>query len=379
MTIAITPAGAGGGLSVLGETLRPLTPGYGGIEIFETSGPAQAGPPPHRHPGKRSASCSRARWSCSTTARGAPPPPAPLSRSRPTKSTPTGSAAPDPLPHHHRAGCCAAVLRGDGRRDHHASARHRAGAESRRAQWTRRGSSRMTGTRTRTYDSPHRQAQQEETRRRIVEAFIEQLADPGTTDLSPSAAARSRPLGANGAPSLPRRRCAARGGRQALEARMFPVPVVLPTTPAELVEMVREVYRAAEDHLPLLRALVRSRVGTDVRRRRRAADCRPSRTSWPVSAAVNKRVRRRGSRDLVVGQRRRRGHPRRPVRTHPRRGRSCVRRRDPSGAGRPRRRPVAGRTLNGPFAPVVGGPQLCAHVGGPPPSTDGGHIPLRGV
>ena len=49
MTIAITPAGAGG-LSVLGETLRPLTPGYGGIEIFETSGPAQAGPPPHRHP-----------------------------------------------------------------------------------------------------------------------------------------------------------------------------------------------------------------------------------------------------------------------------------------------------------------------------------------
>lgn len=130
----------------------------------------------------------------------------------------------------------------------------------------------MTGTRTRTYDSPHRQAQQEETRRRIVEAFIEQLADPGTTDLSPSAAARAAGLSVRTVhhhfPDADAQHAAV---AEALEARMFPVPVVLPTTPAELVEMVREVYRAAEDHLPLLRALVRSRVGTDVRRRRRAA------------------------------------------------------------------------------------------------------------
>jgi quercetin dioxygenase-like cupin family protein len=37
---------------VLGETLRPLLTNAVGsaIEIFDTSGPAGAGPPPHRHP-----------------------------------------------------------------------------------------------------------------------------------------------------------------------------------------------------------------------------------------------------------------------------------------------------------------------------------------
>jgi quercetin dioxygenase-like cupin family protein len=37
---------------VLGETLRPLlTHAMGSaVEVFDTSGPAEAGPPPHRHP-----------------------------------------------------------------------------------------------------------------------------------------------------------------------------------------------------------------------------------------------------------------------------------------------------------------------------------------
>lgn len=37
---------------VLGETLRPLLNNDMGssIEVFDTSGPAGAGPPPHRHP-----------------------------------------------------------------------------------------------------------------------------------------------------------------------------------------------------------------------------------------------------------------------------------------------------------------------------------------
>ena len=39
-------------LFVLGETLRPLLTNAMGssIEIFDTSGPAAAGPPPHQHP-----------------------------------------------------------------------------------------------------------------------------------------------------------------------------------------------------------------------------------------------------------------------------------------------------------------------------------------
>jgi quercetin dioxygenase-like cupin family protein len=52
MPISITTAADSQPLSVLGERLRPLTPGGLGlsIEVFETTGPEQAGPPPHRHP-----------------------------------------------------------------------------------------------------------------------------------------------------------------------------------------------------------------------------------------------------------------------------------------------------------------------------------------
>jgi quercetin dioxygenase-like cupin family protein len=50
MTIVITPASASQPLNVLGEQLRPLTPAGLSIEVFETTGPEQVGPPPHRHP-----------------------------------------------------------------------------------------------------------------------------------------------------------------------------------------------------------------------------------------------------------------------------------------------------------------------------------------
>ena len=50
MTISITAAADAQPLNVIGEQLRPLTPGGLSIEGFETTGPEQAGPPPHRHP-----------------------------------------------------------------------------------------------------------------------------------------------------------------------------------------------------------------------------------------------------------------------------------------------------------------------------------------
>jgi quercetin dioxygenase-like cupin family protein len=48
----ITTVDATDSLFVLGETLRPLLTNAMGasLEIFDTSGPADAGPPPHRHP-----------------------------------------------------------------------------------------------------------------------------------------------------------------------------------------------------------------------------------------------------------------------------------------------------------------------------------------
>lgn len=52
MAGAITTLDASGNLFVRGETLRPLLTHATGssLEIFDISGPAGAGPPPHRHP-----------------------------------------------------------------------------------------------------------------------------------------------------------------------------------------------------------------------------------------------------------------------------------------------------------------------------------------
>ena len=50
MSVTITTASASQTLNVLGEQLRPLTPAGLSIEVFETTGPEQVGPPPHRHP-----------------------------------------------------------------------------------------------------------------------------------------------------------------------------------------------------------------------------------------------------------------------------------------------------------------------------------------
>ncbi|MEP7022978.1 MAG: cupin domain-containing protein [Actinomycetota bacterium] len=52
MTVTTTTPHAADNNFVLGETLRPLlTHAMGSaVEVFDTNGPADAGPPPHRHP-----------------------------------------------------------------------------------------------------------------------------------------------------------------------------------------------------------------------------------------------------------------------------------------------------------------------------------------
>src|SRR5579862_8836607 len=69
---------------------------------------------------------------------------------------------------------------------------------------------------------------------------------------------------------LPGRRGAACRGRRRGGIPAVPPPAPLPQSPAELPALVTAVYRAAEGQLPLLRALVTSSVGSQVRRRRRA-------------------------------------------------------------------------------------------------------------
>jgi len=51
MAVNVITGTEGSALNVLGEQVRPLAPaGALSIEIFDTTGPEQAGPPPHRHP-----------------------------------------------------------------------------------------------------------------------------------------------------------------------------------------------------------------------------------------------------------------------------------------------------------------------------------------
>jgi len=124
---------------------------------------------------------------------------------------------------------------------------------------------------TRPYHSPARQARREQTRQAIVEAFIAQLGDPGRAALSPAAAARAAGVSIRTVHHyFPDAGAQLAAVAVEVEARLFPRPAPLPHSPGELPALVTAVYRAAEGQLPLLRALVASTVGSQVRRRRRA-------------------------------------------------------------------------------------------------------------
>ncbi len=124
---------------------------------------------------------------------------------------------------------------------------------------------------TRPYHSPARQARRQHTKQAIVEAFIAQLGDPGRATLSPAAAARAAGVTVRTVHHyFPDADAQLTAVADEVEARLYPHPPPLPRTPAELPDLVTAVYRFAEGQLPLLRALVRSNLGPEVRARRRA-------------------------------------------------------------------------------------------------------------
>jgi AcrR family transcriptional regulator len=134
-------------------------------------------------------------------------------------------------------------------------------------------------TATRPYHSPARQARRQHTKRAIVEAFIAQLGDPGRAALSPAAAARTAGVTVRTVHHyFPDADAQLAAVADEVEARLYPHPPPLPRTPAELPDLVTAVYRGAEGQLPLLRALVRSSIGAQVRARRRAGRLEAIRT-----------------------------------------------------------------------------------------------------
>jgi hypothetical protein len=70
MSGTITTIDTSDRLVVLGETLRPLPTNAMGssLEIFDTTGPADAGPPPHTHPWEEVYVALDGELGCSSTA-----------------------------------------------------------------------------------------------------------------------------------------------------------------------------------------------------------------------------------------------------------------------------------------------------------------------
>ena len=77
-----------------------------------------------------------------------------------------------------------------------------------------------------------------------------------------------------------------------LEARLFPGPPPPPQRPAELPDLVTAVYHGSEGQLPLLRALVTSSIGPQIRARRQASRLEASRNALEQIGAGQAETRR---------------------------------------------------------------------------------------
>jgi AcrR family transcriptional regulator len=124
----------------------------------------------------------------------------------------------------------------------------------------------------RPYVSPKREAQAAATRQAIVEAFVEQLSEPGRSSLSPTAAARTAGVSVRTVhahfPTADDQMVAV---GEWLEHTFFPNGVRLAEGPDDLPRYYREVHTHAL-RSPLTRAFTRtnSDVVRELRQRRRA-------------------------------------------------------------------------------------------------------------
>ena len=193
-------------------------------------------------------------------------------------------------------------------------------------------------TATRPYHSPARQARRQHTKQAIVEAFIAQLGDPGRATLSPAAAARAAGVSIRTVHHyFPDADAQLAAVADEVEARLYPDPPPLPRTPAELPDLVTAVYRGAEGQLPLLRALVRSSLGPQVRARRRAGRLEAIRNVLEGIGAGQAETRRAVAVVSLLASADAGISAGRPVRAHPRRGRPRVRRDNPRHHRQPHR------------------------------------------
>lgn len=124
----------------------------------------------------------------------------------------------------------------------------------------------------RKYVSPKREAQAQATRTAILEAFAEQLSEPGRTTLSPSeAAARAGVSLRTVHVHFPNEASQIAALGEWFDTQIFPDGVKVATGPDDLPRYYRYIHKLGLAH-PITRALTSSKgVWADVRASRRAA------------------------------------------------------------------------------------------------------------
>ncbi len=124
----------------------------------------------------------------------------------------------------------------------------------------------------RKYVSPKREAQAQATRTAILEAFAEQLSEPGRTTLSPSeAAARAGVSLRTVHVHFPNETSQITALGEWFENAIFPDGVELASGPDDLPRYYRDIHKMAIKH-PISRALTSAKgIWRDVRASRRAA------------------------------------------------------------------------------------------------------------
>ncbi len=124
---------------------------------------------------------------------------------------------------------------------------------------------------TRRYVSPKREAQAAATREAILEAFAEQLAEPGRDKLSPSEAALRAGVSLRTVHfHFPNEESQITAIGERFDRVLYPEGVVLASGPDDLPRYFRDIHRKALKH-PVSRALASGRgVWQEIRKSRRA-------------------------------------------------------------------------------------------------------------
>ena len=124
----------------------------------------------------------------------------------------------------------------------------------------------------RKYVSPKREAQAQATRTAILEAFAEQLSEPGRTTLSPSEAAARAGVSLRTVHfHFPNEASQIAALGEWFEKAIFPDGVQLASGPDDLPRYYRDIHRMAIKH-PISRALTNAKgIWREVRASRRAA------------------------------------------------------------------------------------------------------------